>query len=152
MRETGVIVSIAGNLARVRMAKGVQCAGCKACSAFGETSMELEVRNNLHAQLGERVEVEINPQQVVGHSLLLFVVPILLLMVGYLLGFSFNLGLPISRESQGIVAGLVFLAGSFLGLRLYDRFYAKSGKVMAEIVARCNEPVISPAHERPLVW
>jgi len=134
MIENGFVNKIEKNLAWVTMAKGEQCAGCNACKAFGESSVELMAFNETGAKPGDRVEVEINPKQVVRHSIIVFILPVLSLIVGYFLGNSFLTQVGLSMEAAGIIGSLGLMMITFIGIIGYDRLISKSQTTNATII------------------
>lgn len=133
MIENGVVNKIEKDLAWVTMIKGEQCAGCTACKAFGEGSFELVALNERGAKSGDNVEVEINPKQVVKHSTIVFLLPVLALIIGYFLGNSYLTQIGLSREAAGIVGSLGLMILTFCAIIGYDRIISKSQQVNARI-------------------
>ena len=134
MIENGVINKIQDNTAWLTVVKGEQCQGCNACSAFGEGSAELVARNEIAAKLGERVEVEIDPQKVVKHSAIVFLLPVFGLILGYFLGVSYLTKLGLAKEGAGILGSLGSMALNFVGIFVYDRKLGKSNEINARII------------------
>ncbi len=135
MRENGEIVKIEGDVAFVRMVLGEKCEGCNLCSAFGENSKVLEARNVLGAKVGDRVTVEINPKLVVGHSLLVFVLPVISLIIGYFLGTLLSWPNNWSVEAQGILGAGCCLMLSLFPVRWYNARLSRSEGCSADIIA-----------------
>ena len=133
MIETGVVNKIEKNLAWVTMIKGEQCAGCTACKAFGEGSFEVVALNNTDAKVGDSVEVEINPRQVVKHSTIVFILPVLSIIIGYFLGNSYLTHTGLSLEAAGIIGSLGLMILTFFAIVGYDRIISKSQQVNARI-------------------
>jgi len=132
MRERGVVISTRGLTAQVRFEKGSHCEGCNACQAFGDGSAVLEVRNEVHAVPGDVVEVEIPPREVLTSSFIVFIVPALCLIVGYLVA-SRALG---AGEGASVLAAFAGLLIGFAGVRLYDRILANRNNCTASIVQK----------------
>jgi sigma-E factor negative regulatory protein RseC len=133
MIETGVVKKIEKDLAWVTMIKGEQCAGCTACKAFGEGSFELVALNEPGAKTGENVEVEINPRQVIKHSTIVFLLPVLALIIGYFLGNSYLTQIGLSLEAAGIIGSLGLMILTFFAIVGYDRMISKTQQVNARI-------------------
>lgn len=133
MIENGIVNKIEKNLAWITMIKGDQCAGCTACNAFGEGSFELVALNDPGATVGDKVEVEINPRQVVKHSTIVFILPVLSLIIGYFLGNSYLTQIGLSLEAGGIIGSLGLMIITFIAIIGYDRMIGKSQQVSARI-------------------
>ena len=134
MREQGEIVKIVDDIAYVQMVMGDQCKGCNLCSAFGDNSKILEVRNELEAKIGDNVTVEISPKRVVGHSLLVFVLPLCFLIAGYFVGIFLSWPKGWSTETRGIGAGMIFFMLSWCLVLLYNYYFSRKGQHSAEII------------------
>jgi sigma-E factor negative regulatory protein RseC len=133
MIESGVVNKVEKDLAYVTMVKGEQCAGCTACKAFGEGSFELIALNESKARPGDSVEVEINPKQVVKHSIIVFLLPVLSLIIGYFLGNSYLTQIGLSLEAAGIIGSLGLMIITFIAIVGYDRIISRSQKIHARI-------------------
>ena len=133
MIETGVVNKIEKDIAWVTMIKGEQCAGCTACNAFGEGSFELVALNEVGAKPGDNVEVEINPRQVIKHSTIVFLLPVLSLIIGYFLGNSYLTLIGLSLEAAGIIGSLGLMILTFFAIIGYDRIISRSQQVNARI-------------------
>lgn len=133
MIESGVVNKIDKKLAWVTMIKGEQCAGCTACKAFGEGSFEIIALNEQGAKPGDKVEVEINPRQVIKYSTIVFLLPVLGLIIGYFLGNSFLIPFGLTGDAAGIIGSLGFMMLTFFFIIGYDRIITKSRPVNARI-------------------
>ena len=134
MIETGIVSKTQKDTALVALVKGEQCKGCTACDAFGEGSSELLVNNELSAKVGDRVDIEIDPKQVIRHSAIVFLLPVFALILGYFLGVYYLTKIGLSEEGAGIIGSLVLIVLTFVGIVFYDRLLSKSNEVNARIV------------------
>jgi sigma-E factor negative regulatory protein RseC len=131
MRSTGVIISAHVDKVTVRMKKGTDCQGCRACDAFGSQQLlELEARNDIRAKIGERVDVEIQPAKILGSSFLVFVFPLLMMIAGYFIGMQ----LGGSGEIPGILSSFGALVLSFFIVRQLDRMWQQRHACSARVV------------------
>jgi sigma-E factor negative regulatory protein RseC len=118
MQETGTIISIDGNNAVIQINRGEKCEGCNVCHAFGENKMRLEAVNNIGASVGDCVNVNIEPKNVIKSSMIIFVFPLLMLLVGYFIAIQF---VPPYTEGTGILGALIALALSFVIIKVTDK-------------------------------
>ncbi len=88
--ETGTVISLEGNAATVFLMGGGHCKGCGAgkiglCRPGGR-SMQLIVRNNAGAKLGDTVVVGVDRKVRLRGYLLAYIVPLVFFVTGTVLG------------------------------------------------------------------
>lgn len=91
------------------------CHKCSGCGAAKETIM-FSVRNPIDAKPGDLVRITANSGSVLKAAAVLYLLPVFLMIAGYLLLMSQNLG--------GLGAGCGLLLGA-VAIWLYDRKTAK---------------------------
>lgn len=145
MDGQGIVVSLRGNKASVRVSGEAGCAGCAGksqCYSSGHKGHEITVLNDFGAVVSDRVVFEADSGKVVLAAVLIWVVPLLAMIIGYLAG---------ERLGGGIVpiaAAFLFMAFAFALLKLLDRalsggrsFYPRITAVMdpdAETASFCE--------------
>jgi len=143
MTEEGKVIEIQDRIAVVSITKGERCEGCSACQSFSigkNENIELYAKNLINAQVDDCVVVEISPKRVVTSSLLVFILPIISLFIGYIVGANFLVGLlsnQLSQEGTGIVSGFLFMFVMFLILFVIDRKISKGDE--AFVVSFVND-------------
>lgn len=120
MRETGVILSIEKNNATILLVKGDKCKDCNLCVTTGPNQMQLEAINKINATIGDRVEVEVPPGRVLGSSFLIFILPVILMIIGYFVGNSFFGPSTGAGEGAGIIGSILGFLLSMVLLKLID--------------------------------
>jgi sigma-E factor negative regulatory protein RseC len=133
MRETGIVVSAAGELVKVQMSRGERCEGCHACHAVGSSLMEVEAHNELGAKVGDVVEIYVEPAKLLGHSFILFIFPILMMIAGYFIVDYISGGSSTSSEGYGILGAFSFLLLSLLMIKLYDLFLGRDRRAPVRV-------------------
>lgn len=104
------------------------CSGdCHKCSGCGavEQTMVFTARNLIGAKPGELVIVESETGPVLKAAAVLYMMPLILFIAGYLLGMQWGLG--------GLIGALAF-ALSILLVVLYDRFVMKKKNTVYTII------------------
>ncbi len=148
MNGQGVITSVRGNKARVRVSSEVEggCASCAArhnCHPGGGGTREITVINDYGASVADRVAFEADSGKVILSAALVWVLPVLAMIAGYYAGERLGGGvIP-------IIAALLFLAGSYLLLRLIDKAVS-GGRTFYPQVTSILDPddtVVCPAGE-----
>ncbi|MDK2849196.1 MAG: sigma-E factor negative regulatory protein RseC [Desulfuromonadales bacterium] len=140
MQETGTVVELRGrHVAMVLCRKSTFCAGCAAmglCHVDEDgRSMLVETHNVLGAAVGDKVRLATRAGQFLLASFLLYVVPLLALIGGAVLGEILGAfyALPVDRNLLAAILGLTFMVGSFFIIRIGSRAIPR-GTFMPEII------------------
>jgi len=146
LEESGQVVRTAGELAWVQTARQSSCGGCASRSGcgtgalagvFGARAHEVEALNPVGAQPGDKVIIGIAESVLVGGSALLYLLPLLSLLVGALLGDSLvPLLAPNTGELPALFGGLVGMLAGFAVLRWHARRSRAEGLHKAVILRR----------------
>jgi sigma-E factor negative regulatory protein RseC len=126
MEELATVVEDKGDKARVRVIRHSACHKCdKDCGMSGAShdvdNIEIEVNNNLDAAKGSMVKLEMGERTIVLASMIVYLFPLISLIGGYFVSnwIVSQLGY-VSSEIIGITGGFIFLAMSFIVIRLID--------------------------------
>jgi len=136
MRERGRVAELKGSgVAVVQFQAGGACKRCGACLMKGGGVAEITAYNNVGAKKGDEVVVEVPEGQVVWASFLVFLLPAIALMAGYLLGSraAQRLG-TVDPQNLGIFFAVLFLGASLFGLNIYDRVFSRRKRPACEVV------------------
>jgi sigma-E factor negative regulatory protein RseC len=117
--EVGRVVSVNGNAAVVAMRMSGACEKCGLCLASSDgKEVLLLARNDVGARQGHTVEIEISAGRVLVAAFALYMLPVLMTIVGFLVGSAISGG----SEESALPIGLsvVFLIVSFLGVWVFD--------------------------------
>ncbi|MFH1683830.1 MAG: SoxR reducing system RseC family protein [Candidatus Margulisiibacteriota bacterium] len=142
MKEQGVITKIiSAKLVEVAFKKSESCAKCKLCHDVEEGMVAIESVNGINAKKDDTVEIEIPSEELVKGSLVVFLMPILFLIAGYLIGAAVirALGLPGWQEAVGIIFALIAAGVSYFVVGWYDKNIQQKEALRATIIK-----VISP--------
>lgn len=128
LREEGIVVGLEGEYALVSNQRKSSCGGCHAetscgtlSGGLGKKAVQFRARNLVHAEIGERVVLEIAEGHFLRASFLVYITPILsMVLVGALVRYLALSWEGVDSESIGAVAGLFALALSFYGLSRYN--------------------------------
>ena len=132
MKESGIIIKLEeNNTAIVQFEANSACKKCNACLLGNKGEATIMAENSIKARIGDKVEVNIRPSQVVWSSFLAFIIPLFAMGIGYYLGSSF--AQKGSGENFSILLSMLFLGLSFLGLGIYDKKLKSSSQSKASI-------------------
>lgn len=138
LKEVGQVVSVSEGAAVVAMRASGECEKCGLCmkSTDGKDVLLL-AKNDVGARSGDRVEIEINPGRVIAAAFIVYMVPVVMTIVGYLLGSRISGG---SDESGlPIAVAVIFLVASFIGVWLYDLRIRKNDRREATVLRVMDE-------------
>lgn len=146
LREEGIVVALEGAYALVANHRKSACGRCHAeasCGALsgdlGKKSVSIRAHNPVHAEVGQKVLLEMEAGQFLRDSFLVYVFPIVaMLLVGLLVQSWTHAWAGESSETFGALAGLGALGLSFYGLRRYNltiRHDARQQPVIRRIVS-----------------
>ncbi|MFH1347621.1 MAG: SoxR reducing system RseC family protein [Candidatus Margulisiibacteriota bacterium] len=142
MREQGVITRvISAKLVEVAFKKNESCAKCKLCHDVEEGMVAIESVNEIGAKRDDIVEIELPSGEFVKGSMVVFLLPVLFLIAGYLIGAALARGLGVSgwQEPVGIICALVAAGASYFAVNWYDKNIQQKEALRARITK-----VISP--------
>lgn len=126
--EEGTVVELRGDVAQVMLQRSRFCEGCGSCCVVvDDDSMLAEATNDIGAQRGDRVVVELPASTSIRAAYILYGVPLLSFLLG--LGVGALLGSALLGGGFGVILGLVFGFG-FLALSyvLLSRIYAPGSR------------------------
>jgi sigma-E factor negative regulatory protein RseC len=138
--KTGVVKALEGRMAVAVTTREEACGHCKAresCEASG-TGANATVRalNTAHAQIGDTVTIAMASTSLLKASFVIYMVPILALIGGILMGFLATHLVGIKENiAVGISSGLS-LVGAFFWLRKKGRDLGKRKEFIPEVIAR----------------
>ena len=124
IREKGIVETVAGDKAVVRVLQSSCCATCEsraACSIENDKELRAEVKNDLHAKVGDHVELSMPAPSLFKMGMLVYLFPVLALIVGAGIGNLCAGYLEIDANLASILGGIAALGISFGVLRIIDR-------------------------------
>lgn len=120
MAEKGQVIQLKDHFAVVSMTRKEACAKCRACVAgFSEKQMLIEAENECGAKVGDWVEVTLADDGFFGAVLIMYGIPMIGLIAGFLLGYYalWPLVPTLSRELVSFGLGILFVVVIFFWIR-----------------------------------
>ena len=127
MLRTGRVISSEKGQVEVCFERPEACARCGACAGQKHHTL---VKISGNAPVGSQVDVEMPDQQVVKASLLGYVLPLMMLLLGMALGT-----LLFDNEGMWAILGLIFMGLSWLIRRLTEKKMRKRAIWQPKILA-----------------
>ncbi|ABW19246.1 SoxR reducing system RseC family protein [Alkaliphilus oremlandii] len=142
MRQCGVIISIDGERAKVSLQKQSACGDCKGCR-WGEDNMKMEVEaiNRIKAKVGDRVEIDMEHQNVLAAAFIAYVIPLITLILGVILGSMIldKIDIVQNKEVGAGIFGLVLTAISYGIIRLKENSFKQNQQFIPIITGISHE-------------
>jgi positive regulator of sigma E activity len=119
LKECGSVVSINDDIAVVVIGMSGACKKCSLCMASSDgKEMLLLAKNELGAKEGDDVEIEILPGKVLAAAFVVYMIPVVMTIIGFMLGNFLTGGSE--TATLPIILAVLFLVGSFFGVWIYD--------------------------------
>jgi sigma-E factor negative regulatory protein RseC len=115
----GVIVEDNGKTAKVKLSRHSECSSCGLCP--GEDAIIIDAYNKAGAAIGQRVTVEITNQNVLKAAFIVYILPLLAVGAGIILGLWLSGLLKISSVLCASIGGIVLLLASIFSIKYFDR-------------------------------
>ncbi len=131
MTDVCTVKKIKGKLIYVELTRGDKCDGCKICAFNKRAKMVVPAVSEIPVRVGERVVAEMPTVSVGAGSLLIYAVPLLMTVIGALIGLVGGLWLQVGLGAAGLVIGI-------LCAWLIDRLYRRREGVLPKIIALCE--------------
>lgn len=125
MKQTGLVVELVDNKAKIRMQRHTACGDCGACQVGpNQLKLVLEAENVVGAKPGDMVEVDMETLDFLSAAIVIYLYPLIALIAGIFGGFYGSLALGFSENAaQGIgaVLGLTAAALTYVLIRLNEK-------------------------------
>ena len=140
LEEKGIVLSVSGQTAEVAPESKAACGSCSAkagcgtsllADLFPQRKRALMASNPVHAQVGDRVVIGLDENALQLASLLIYLVPLLGLIGGAILGAWLS---PEFAESGSIVLGMAGFMGVLILVRKYSRHLSGNNRFQARIL------------------
>lgn len=143
MEQVGFVRNVHDNKVEVEVQRISGCGGgCSSCaSSCGDSAtMTLMLENNIDAGEGDLVEIKAKTNTILKYTIIVYAVPFIMLILGIVSGINYfqSLGME-NYELLGFVVGIVFLAISFIILKLIDKTIRSKEENPLEITRIINK-------------
>lgn len=118
MNGTGIVIETDGVMAKIRINASGECVGCPSkshCHGDERKPREIAAVNGCGAGVSDAVFFEAETWKMIVSSLLIWIMPVLAMLLGYVVAERFAKGI------FPVLAAFLFLGLSFVVLRFVDR-------------------------------
>lgn len=130
MKQSGIVESVSGNIAVIRIQRMSSCGGdCGSCGGC-DNIMSVKAENAVGAREGDRVELEMSAGTIIGAAFMTYIIPIIAMIAGFAAGSVF-----FDAEWKNVLSGITAMAVSFIIISLYSRKKSEKYKItVAKII------------------
>lgn len=126
MKEAGEVVKIEDGRAHLVFNRTSACSKCGACGMIaGKSSVTVEAQNTLGAKEGDRVELEFSTKNAMKSSLIAYIFPLAMLLLGVLIGYYAPQTVFETKDVFAAILGIVFAAAAFVVIKLLNPLFKK---------------------------
>lgn len=129
-----VLETYDNNIAKVELQRSSSCEGCSICSSG--KPIVLRALNNINAEKGDNVVIEVEELKN-GLNFLVYAVPLICLIIGYVIGDYFSKLISIKQNLGPAFSFVLFFIYIIFGILKLK----KNNKIIANII--CKNEVIS---------
>lgn len=138
LREIGLVAEISGSMAKVIVKRSSACENCGACGMGAKPEMNFMLKNDIGAQVGDQVVIEMHSKALFKAAFLVYTIPLVALFIGFLLGESIGISRGMGSDQAeffGIGTGFLFLILTFFIIRWLDRYRGLGSGWQPQLVA-----------------
>ncbi|MCP3872228.1 MAG: SoxR reducing system RseC family protein, partial [Desulfobacteraceae bacterium] len=119
--ETGVVTNVISSTAWIKTIRSGACESCsskKSCgTANNQKELIVEVKNTLNVEKGDQVVIGLETKPILFLTFLLYVFPIILLIIGAIIGNSIAPLVQMDSSILSMISGFSFFGFSFYIIR-----------------------------------
>ncbi len=144
--EVGKVIETRNGMARVLVKRSSACGHCPSrscCAVLGGDLKSVDVSNPIGAKRGQQVRIGISSKAVLKASFILYIVPILALIFGAMLGKYLA---PQHNEIWAVFVGVGFFVGSYFVIKALSKRFEKRAEYLP-MVTEILADQISGAHK-----
>lgn len=139
MREVGEVIDIKDRIATIKIKRTSSCGSCTACGmAKNQDEILLKVSNQLDANPGDLVELDLESMSVLKASAIVYIIPLLFLILGVAMGYWLAGRVSGNPELYGAIGGILLTILSFIGIKAVDPILNKKGEYIPKMVSIIN--------------
>lgn len=124
MEESGIVIKTSAEKADVLLQRNLNCGGCSHCHSTQDgTGMIAEVDMVPGLAYGDRVLLESTPIRQLTAGFIIFILPLIFFIAGFLFGKKFL----INSELIALIFGITFASIPYIVIYFFRKFNEKKG-------------------------
>jgi positive regulator of sigma E activity len=150
--EHGTVIGVGPGSVDVRVKATEACANCSHCSRVDKDGMVIgDVGNDLGAEEGDTVEVEIPPGTDIRAGIYAYILPVVALLVGYGVGNALGTLMRWDADLTGAAFAVLGVAVGMLTMRSRARKVLSSDRFRPRVRAIIARAVAGGGSARPVI-
>ena len=132
MTQDAVVTKVFPNgMAEVVVARGTACgSNCGNCeSCVFQNEIKAFAKNSVHAKTGEKVVIESLSSRIFGAAFIVYIVPMLVFVIGYIIAASCGLS-----EGMSVLCSFIAFCAAVAVIVVYQRRSKRKNPIKFEIV------------------
>lgn len=136
MKEYGVVLNLENGNAVIGLKRNSACSSCGACElGSNHAQMEITLENTVDAKPGDTVEIQLPASQFLKASAILYLLPLVALILGIVLGYYAGVSLDLNADMIGAVTGILFTILSYVSIRRLEPRFRKNVDLSPTIIS-----------------
>ncbi|WP_425540246.1 SoxR reducing system RseC family protein [Microaceticoccus formicicus] len=135
MNKVGKVLSVNNGMAKVAVSRTSGCGGgCKTCGGCDTPVMIVNLPNEVNAKPGDGVELAANNKRVVKYTIVLYVIPLIMFILGIAVSYYIMNEKGLSNlELYSFLFGILGFLISLLILKIIDKLLGTQDAEMMRI-------------------
>ncbi|MCP3942023.1 MAG: SoxR reducing system RseC family protein [Desulfobacteraceae bacterium] len=142
--ENGIVTKASQTTAWIKTIRSGSCEGCSSRESCGTSHNSMEmivtVKNTLGVKKGDQVVIGLETKPMIFLSFLLYVFPIILLMIGAIIGDSLAPTLKMNQSLCSMTLGFLFFGAAFLFIRKKQTSLTQKDEFKPFLVRKKKKP------------
>lgn len=130
--EQGLVIEVSDNVAKIKVGRHNDCKNCGACP--GNDSIVITATNKIGAKPGQRVAFEVKESNFLMATFVVFVLPIIALFIGVLLGGVVSKYIGSNIRISQIIGAIIMFVLSLIFVKSFDKTVSANNKSQPVIV------------------
>lgn len=141
MKETGLVVALNDKNAQVKIERKSACGSCKGCrmGSSEEMSITIEVSNEIGANIGDIVEVDMETINILLAAFIMYGIPLIALLTGVFVSYLVSQIWVHGSDAVHMLIGILFMVSAFLIIKKNENKIKQSTKfkpMVSQIVGK----------------
>lgn len=109
INKRGIVSDVNGDRLEVLLTRSSACGDCSSCGGCEVKTINVDLKNDIDAKVGDFVELEYDNSIFLKSTILVYLFPLIMLIVGVAIGYIFKIG-----NNTGMMDLYSFLIGFIL--------------------------------------